>query len=65
MARPDLFAGNVAEKLFIFALGRELEPYDAPAIREIVRQASTDNYRLSALILGLVKSPPFQLRTKP
>jgi hypothetical protein len=65
LARPDLFAGNVAEKLFIFALGRELEPHDAPAIREIVRQASTDNYRLSSLILGLVQSPPFQLRTKP
>ncbi len=65
LARPDLFAGNIAEKLFIFALGRDVEPHDAPAIREIVRQASTDNYRLSALILGLVRSPPFQLRTLP
>jgi hypothetical protein len=65
LARPDLFAGNVTEKLFIFALGRELEPHDAPVIREIVRHASADNYRLSALILGLVRSPPFQLRTTP
>jgi mono/diheme cytochrome c family protein len=65
LARPELFAGNVVEKLFIFALGRDVAPHDAPAIRAITRQAAADDYRFSALILGLVQSDPFQLRTTP
>ena len=65
LARPELFAGTVVEKLFVFALGRGVDPRDAPAIREIVRHAAPSNYRLSALITGLVKSQPFQLRTTP
>ena len=65
LSRPELFAGTVAEKLFIFALGRNVTPADAPAIRGIVRRAAEDDYRLSTLILGLVQSPPFQLRTTP
>ncbi len=62
LRRPDLFAGTVAEKLMIFALGRGVETYDAPAIRQIVRQAQKENYRLSTLILGVVNSVPFQMR---
>lgn len=65
LSRPELFASTVAEKLFIFALGRNVEPEDAPAIRGMVRRAAADDYRLSTLILGLVQSPPFQLRTTP
>jgi hypothetical protein len=65
LARPDLFAGTVAEKLFIFALGRPVGPQDAPAIRGIVRRAAADHYRLSTLILGLTQSVPFQMRTTP
>jgi len=65
LARPDLFAGTVAEKLFVFALGRPVAPADAPAIRGIVRRASADHYRLSTLILGLTQSVPFQMRTTP
>ena len=65
LARPELFAGTVVEKLFVFALGRGVTPQDAPAIREIVRHAAPGNYRLSALIIGLVQSQPFQLRTTP
>lgn len=65
LKRPDLFAGTVAEKLFIFALGRKVESSDAPAIRGIVRRTAADNYRLSTLILGLVQSVPFQMRTTP
>ena len=65
LARPELFAGTVVEKLFVFALGRGVTPQDAPAIREIVRHAAPGNYRLSALILGLVQSQPFQMRTTP
>src|SRR5581483_9845981 len=62
LSRPELFAGNVAEKLLVFALGRGIEPTDAPAVRAIVRRAQADNFRFSTLILGLAESPPFQMR---
>ena len=58
MRRPELFVGTVAEKLMIYASGRGLEYYDAPAIRTIVRDARTKDYRLSSIILGVVKSQP-------
>jgi Protein of unknown function (DUF1585) len=45
-----------------FALGRGVEYYDAPAVRRIVRDAGKDGYRFSSLILGIVKSTPFQMR---
>jgi hypothetical protein len=65
LARPELFAATLTEKLLIFALGRGLTPTDAPAIRAIVRRAKTDDYRLSSLILALTESVPFQQRTAP
>ena len=65
LQRPELFAGTLSEKLLIFALGRGLEPYDAPAVREIVRRAQADQFRFSALILGIVNSTPFQMRKTP
>jgi hypothetical protein len=65
LQRPELFAGTLSEKLLIFALGRGVEIYDAPAIRQIVRRAQADNFRFSALILGLVNSTPFQMRKTP
>jgi len=63
LRRPELFVGTVAEKLMIYASGRGLEYYDAPAIRTIVRDARTKNFRLSSIILGVVQSQPFQMRT--
>ncbi len=45
-----------------YALGRRLEYYDRPAVRAIVREAAASNYRWSALIVGIVKSPPFLMR---
>ena len=65
LLRPELFAGTVSEKLLTFALGRGVESYDAPAIREIVRRAQADNFRFSSLILGIVNSTPFQMRKSP
>ncbi len=65
LKRPELFAGTLAEKLLTFALGRGVEPYDAPAVREIVRRAQAGQFQFSALILGIVSSPPFQMRTSP
>jgi hypothetical protein len=63
--RPDLFVQTLAEKLLTFALGRGLEYYDAPAVRQIVREAKNDNYRFSRLIQGIVQSTPFQMRRSP
>ena len=60
--RPDVFVGTVTEKLLIYALGRGIEPADGPAVRAIVDAASRDGYRFSSLILGIVESPPFQMR---
>jgi mono/diheme cytochrome c family protein len=65
LRRPELFAGTLTEKLLIFALGRGIEPTDAPAVREIVRGAQADNFRFSSLILGVVNSTPFQMRKSP
>jgi len=62
LSRPELFVGRVTEKLLTFALGRGVEFYDAPAIRTILRDIEPDGYRFSSLILGIVKSVPFQMR---
>jgi len=62
-SRPQLFVTTVTEKLLTYGLGRGVEYYDQPVIRSIMRDAAHDNYRWSALILGIVKSPPFQMRT--
>jgi len=63
LKRPELFVDTFTEKLMTYALGRGVEFYDAPAIRTIVREAGTTDFRLSSVILGVVKSQPFQMRT--
>ena len=60
--RPDRFVGTVTEKLLTYALGRGVEPYDGPAVRAILRDSQSDDYRFSTLVLNIVKSTPFQLR---
>jgi hypothetical protein len=62
LGRPEMFVGTFAEKLLTYATGRGVEYYDAPAIRTIVRDARTKDYRVSSLILGVVESQPFQMR---
>ena len=62
LRRPELFVGTVAEKLLIYASGRGLEYYDAPAVRAILRDAARDDYRFSSLIVGVVQSAPFRMR---
>jgi len=61
--RPEIFVGTLTEKLLTFALGRGVEYYDAPAVRRIVRQAKADDFRFSSIILGIVNSTPFTMRT--
>ena len=62
LSRPEMFTGALTEKLLTFALGRGVEYYDAPAVRKIVRDAAKDRYRFSSIVLGIVKSTPFQMR---
>ena len=62
LRRPELFVAAFTEKLQTYALGRGVEHYDAPATRAIVRDARPQDFRISAIILGVVKSQPFQMR---
>jgi hypothetical protein len=65
LARPEVFVGAVTEKLLIYALGRGLEPSDMPAVRQILRDSASEDYRLQSIIMGVVRSVPFQMRKKP
>jgi cytochrome c5 len=62
VAYQEQFVRTVTGKLLTYAIGRELAYYDAPAIRSVVRGAATNDYRWSSVILGIVKSTPFQMR---
>ena len=62
LTQGEAFARTVTEKLMTYALGRELEYYDVPAVRAIVRDAARRDYAWSSLVLGIVRSVPFQMR---
>jgi hypothetical protein len=63
--RPDAFVGTMVEKLMIYALGRGVAGADMPVVRDIVRESADEDYRFSEIVLGIVNSVPFQMRTKP
>jgi len=58
----DLFIGNFARNLMMFALGRVLQPTDMAAVRRVAERASTHDNEFSAFVLGIVSSPPFMMR---
>ena len=62
LKRPELFVTTLTEKLLTYALGRGVDHTDAPAVRAIRREAARDGHRFSSVILGIIKSPPFQMR---
>ena len=62
VGEPEQFPRTVTEKLMAYALGRRLEYYDQPSVRQIVRDAAVRNFRWSALIVGIVESPAFRKR---
>ena len=62
LRQPEQFVGTIAEKLLMYALGRNVQYYDAPAVRGILREAAAQNYTFSSLVLGVVKSRPFLMR---
>ena len=64
LSRPDAFVTVVTEKILTYALGRGLEPADMPVVRRIVKKAAQNDYRLSSIVMGIVESAPFQMRTK-
>ena len=63
LGRSDEYVRTLAARLLEYFIGRSLEYYDGPAIRQLVRDAASDDYRWSSLILGIVESAPFQMRT--
>ncbi len=59
------FVATVAEKLLTYALGRNVESFDMPSVRAIVRDAEEDDYSFSSIVVGIVESTPFQMRMSP
>jgi hypothetical protein len=59
----DLFVRAFTEKMMMYALGRELKAYDMPQIRAVVRRAAAQDYRLSAIVSGIVSSDAFRMQT--
>ena len=62
MSRSDQFIETATEKLLTYALGRGVEYYDAPAVRTILQDAAVRDHAFSSIVLGIVKSTPFQMR---
>jgi hypothetical protein len=65
LSRSDVFVSTLTEKLMTYALGRGLKYYDMPAVRAITREARRNDDRFSSIVLGIVKSAPFQMKMKP
>jgi hypothetical protein len=62
--RPEAFVGTMTEKLLMYGIGRETKYYDMPVVRAVMHNSEADHYRMSELVLGIVKSAPFQMRVK-
>ena len=65
VSRRQQFVTTVTERLLTYALGRGVENYDDPAVRKIVQEAAPSDYRWSSIIMGIVRSVPFQMRRSP
>ncbi len=59
---PERFVGAVAQKLLMYGIGRNVQYFDIPAVRKMVREAAAGDYTFSALVLGVAQSDPFQMR---
>ena len=62
LKQSDQFVNTVAERLLMYAIGRNLQYYDQPSVRAIVREASASQYTMPSLVMAVVKSKPFQMR---
>jgi mono/diheme cytochrome c family protein len=64
LSRPEAFATTLIERVMTYALGRGIEPSDMPVIRGIVKKAALNDYAFRSIIMGIVESAPFQMRTR-
>jgi len=64
LKRPEQFVRTMTEMLLTYGLGRGIEYYDMPVVRSILRDSARTNYKFSSLVLGIVKSGPFQMKVK-
>jgi hypothetical protein len=64
LSRSDAFVTTATQKLLTYALGRNVRYYDMPVVRSIIRDAARNDHRFSSLVLGIVKSAPFQMKVK-
>jgi len=62
LGQSEQFVGTVTERLLMYAMGRNLQYYDAPTVRAVMHEAKPANYSFTSLVLGIVKSRPFQMR---
>jgi mono/diheme cytochrome c family protein len=62
LRQPEQFVGTVTERLLMYGIGRNLQYYDAPTVRAVMRDAAPANHTLASLLIGIVKSRPFQMR---
>jgi hypothetical protein len=62
VGNPEVFVGVLSEKMLTYALGRGLEYYDMPAVRRIVQDSRSKDFRFSSIVLGIVRSAPFQMK---
>jgi len=62
VTKQDMFVENFTEQLLTYALGRGVEEYDRPVLRQITRESASENHRWSSIIFGIVNSTPFQMR---
>jgi hypothetical protein len=65
LQRPDQFVQTLTERLLTYGLGRSLDYQDMPTIRRIVRESAADEYRFSAIVLGIVNSEQFRMNGPP
>ena len=62
LSHPEEFVLTIAERLLMYATGRNVQYFDQPALRAIARESARSNYTFASLILGVVRSAPFQMR---
>jgi hypothetical protein len=60
--KREMFVRNLTEKLMTYALGRRVDYYDRPTVRQIARDAAAQGYTWSSIIAGIVESPAFLMR---
>jgi hypothetical protein len=65
LKRPEMFVRTVTEKLMTYGLGRGIDHRDLPLVRSVAHDAAQSRYRWSALVTGIVRSAPFQMKKAP